>query len=163
MFSRRVALTLTVVISVASPAINITAQELGQMDVVLDSSVQYPTDANRAQAESPQDSDQEVTVNNVIENDGNSNILDSRNVYDLSRNNLAALLFPDAEAALLESLKNVPTDTALKENIESSLYLDLTIGEVNQLVASVRVEGARALLGKAILIAKSYPSHEEQL
>ncbi|MDG2089007.1 MAG: hypothetical protein P8J68_09765 [Arenicellaceae bacterium] len=163
MFSRRVALTLTVVISVASPAINITAQELGQMDVVPESSVQYPTDAHRAQAESSQDSDLEVTVNNVIENDGNSNILDSRNVYDLSRNNLAAVLFPDAEAALLESLKNVPTDTALKENIESSLYLDLTIGEVNQLVASVRVEGARALLGKAILIAKSYPSHEEQL
>jgi hypothetical protein len=148
MFSRRVALTLTLVISLASPVINITAQELGQMDVVLDSSVQYPTDANRAQAESPQDSDQEVTVNNVIENDGNSNILDSRNVYDRSRNNLASVLFPDAEAALLQALKNVPTDTALKENIESSLYLDLTIDKVNQLVASVRVEEARHYWGK---------------
>ena len=118
------------------------------MDVVLDSSVQYPTDANRAQAESPQDSDQEVTVNNVIENDGNSNILDSRNVYDRSRNNLASVLFSDAEAALLQALKNVPTDTALKENIESSLYLDLTIDKVNQLIASVRVEEARHYWGK---------------
>jgi hypothetical protein len=63
----------------------------------------------------------------------------------------------------LRALRYVPNDTALKENIESSLYIDLPIAVANQLVASGRVEEARAILEKATLIAKAYPSYVKQL
>ena len=161
MFPRRLARSLTLVIGIVFPMSNLTAQELSRQQAQAEPYTQSPSDI--APVRSAPESDPEVTVNNVIESNGSSNMLVAREAYDRGRKNLSSALFPDAEVELLKALKYVPDDTSLKENIESSLYIDLPLGAVNQLVASGRVEEAQALLEKAILIAKTYPSYMEQL
>ncbi|MBT5031814.1 MAG: hypothetical protein HOM55_05905, partial [Proteobacteria bacterium] len=164
MFYRRLALGLALFISLISVVLNVLAQEeLNQTDIAPDSNNLRPVNSDTIQVENSQDSEPEVSVNNVAKNNSNSNMLVARESYDRGRKSLASALFPDAELALLEALKSVPNDTALKESIERSLYIDLPIGAVNQLVASGRVVEAQALLEKAIFIAKSYPVYIEQL
>jgi len=161
---RLVALNLALIISLLSLVVNVFAQEeLNQIDIATESNNSGLSNTGEVQVKVSQDMGPEVSVNKVVGGDGTSNMLAARESYDRGRKSLASALFPDAERALLDALKSVPNDTSLKESIESSLYIDLPLGAVNQLVASGRVEEAQVLVEKAILIAKSYPSYVEQL
>ena len=81
----------------------------------------------------------------------------AQEAYDRGKKSLASALYPETESTLREALKNAPENTVLKEKIERSLYLELPISAMNHLVSSGRVEEARGLLEKAVVIAHSYP------
>ncbi|MBT5032170.1 MAG: hypothetical protein HOM55_07735 [Proteobacteria bacterium] len=141
----------------------VETQELDQAALSIVEPIAEPIAEQSSQDELSQESDTQITVNQTIENVREADMWAAQEAYDRGRRSLASALFPETESTLHEALKNAPENTALKEKIERSLYLELPISAANHLVSSGKIEQAKGLLEKAVVIAHSYPAYVEQL
>jgi len=121
-----------------------------------------PEDNSRS-ADPDDESTAQISVNQNVRQSIGGDVWAAQQAFDRGKKNLASALYPEAEVALLEALKNAPENTTLKDRIERALYLELPVSAVNQLVSSGRVQEAQSLLDKALTIVPAYPTYVERL